>query len=149
MKMQSFKLFALALVFGAAAFFGTAGTAAAQTKLSFETSFDFQVGNDKMNAGKYELTRVAYGKYVLRNVESNASRIVVGQIDAGDTKTSSEQVIFNRYGERYFLRQIFAKRGASGIDTGESSAEKEVRKGDDKLAKDNGAPSHVAVNLTK
>lgn len=148
MRSQSLKLFAIALVIGAAAFFGTVGTAAAQSKLVFETNFDFQVANDKMPAGKYELQKIARGKYVLRSVSSNASRIIFSEVTAGDEKTRVEKVVFNRYGDRYFFREIFAKRGAAGVDVGESSAEKEVRKGDDQLAKNTDSRRRVTVSLT-
>ena len=148
MKSQSFKSFAIALVIGAAAFFGTVATVSAQSKLAFETKFDFQVGNDRMQAGKYELRKVAPGRFVLRSVESNKSRIIVSEITVGSDRTTAEQVTFNRYGERYFLRGLFTRRASAGIDAGESSAEKEIRKNDALLARNGGKRETVSVNLT-
>jgi hypothetical protein len=69
MKSQSLKLFAIAFVLGLVTIFA-AGSASAQTRSSFETSFDFHVGKEKFAAGKYELQKMEYGKYLLRSVET-------------------------------------------------------------------------------
>lgn len=134
MKLQSLKFFALAFVIGAAALVGSVSTANAQTPLAFETSFDFNVGGARMKAGKYELSRIGNGKYVLRTNDQKTGRIIVSLAPVGDGTNGNEKVVFSRYGERYFLRQVFANRGAAGFDIGESSAEREIRKGDDRLA---------------
>src|SRR5215218_5370042 len=129
MKSQSLKLFAIAFVLGLVTIFAAA-PASAQSKLYFETEFDFHLGKDKLAAGKYELRKLEYGKYLLQGVDAGKGRIVLFDI----TESSSDslepiRVTFNRYGETYFLRSVFDRQGASGQQMVESNYERQVRKG--------------------
>lgn len=153
MKSQSLKLFAIAFVLGLATIFGSASSANAQDKLSFETPFDFQVGKSKLTAGKYELTLISYGRYLLKNVETKDKQLISSQIGAGDDSTKEEKLVFNRYGDSYFLRQIFASRGSAGIEITESNVEKNIRKGigdgENKLAENQKSSEKVSVKMSK
>ncbi|HVE57838.1 MAG TPA: hypothetical protein VNB22_13485 [Pyrinomonadaceae bacterium] len=154
MKSQSLKLFAIAFVLGLVTIFASAGSANAQTLLSFETSFDFHVGKDRLAAGKYELQKMDYGKYLLRNTETRKARLVFFDIpEANKNSDEPQRISFNRYGETYFLRSIFDKPGAEGKQLIESGYEKEVRKGtankENQLASEGTKPEKVSVNLSK
>jgi len=153
MKSQSLKLFAIGFVLGLVAIFG-AGSANAQSNLSFETKFDFHVGKDKLAAGKYELQRMNFGKYLLRSVETKESRIVFFEIaESNKNSAEAQRITFNRYGETYFLRSIFDKQGADGKQLIESNYEKQVRKGtaarENQLAGKKAQPEKVSVNLMR
>ncbi len=147
MKSQSFKLFVATLVIG----LFTVGSAFAQGNLSFNIPFDFQVGKHKLESGKYEMQRLDNSKFILKNVETNSSTIVITSGSAGTDSTKIENLIFNRYGETYFLRQVFAVRGTAGRETGESKAESKIRKNlfedEPKLAKNKeNFPEKVSIN---
>ena len=117
MKSQSLKLFAMAFVLGLVTIFA-AGSVNAQSKLYFETQFDFQLGKDRLAAGKYELFKMSSGKYRLRSVETQKARIVLFDISLQNRDASAdERIVFNRYGETYFLRGVFEKQGAEGQQT--------------------------------
>ena len=151
MKSQSLKLFAIAFVLGLVTIFG-AGSANAQTRSAFETSFDFHVGKDKLSAGKYELQKIEFGKYLLRSVETKKTRIVYFEIAERNTGDGAAQRIsFNRYGDTYFLRSIFEEEKTDGKQIIESSYEKQVRKSaesrDNQLADKKGKPEKVSVNI--
>lgn len=153
MKTQSLKLFAMAFVLGLAAIFG-AGSANAQTRSSFKTSFDFHVGKEKLPAGKYELQKMDYGKYLLRSVATKKSRIVQFELpESNDPSAAAQRVAFNRYGETYFLRSIFENEKADGKQLIESNYEKEIRKGaagrENQLAGEKTKPAKVSVNMSK
>ncbi len=153
MKSQSLKLFAMAFVLGLVTIFA-AGSANAQTRLSFETSFDFHVGKEKLSAGKYELQKLDFGKYWLRNIETKKSRIVHFEITEGnEASAEAQRVTFNRYGETYFLRSVFEEEKADGKQIIESGYEKQVRKGaagrNNQLAGDKAKPEKVSINLSK
>jgi hypothetical protein len=154
MKSQSLKLFAIAFVLGLVTIFA-AGSASAQTKSSFETSFDFHVGKDKLSAGKYELQKLDNGKFWLRNLETKKSRIVYFEIAErnNDSSEAAQRVTFNRYGETYFLRSLFEGEKTDGRQIIESSYEKQIRKGaagrENQLAGDKAKPEKVSVNLSK
>jgi hypothetical protein len=153
MKSQSLKLFAMAFVLGLVTIFA-AGTASAQSNLSFETPFDFHIGKEKLAAGKYQLQKMSYNKYLLRSAETRQARIVIFDIDMskGDSP-ENERLVFNRYGETYFLRGVFDKAGADGHQIIESGYEKQVRKGtatrENQLAGEKTKPEKVSVKLSK
>lgn len=151
MRSQSFKLSAIGFVLGLVAIFG-AGSAAAQTKLTFETSFDFQVGREKLSAGKYELVKMSYGKYLLKNAATKQAQIVVFDLSSRNSESEpAQRIIFNRYSETYFLRAVFEKRGVDGQQSIESKYENRVRKGlttrESQLAGDRPQPQKVTVPL--
>ena len=150
MKSQSLKLFAIAFVLGLVTIFA-AGSANAQTRSSFETSFDFHLGKDKFAAGKYELQKIESGKYLLRSVATKKSRIVYFEISERNTESDAPQRIsFNRYGDTYFLRSVFEGK-ADGRKVIESAYEKQFRKNagsrENQLADKQGKPEKVSVNL--
>ena len=154
MKSQSLKLFAIAFVLGLAAIFASAVSASAQTKLSFETSFDFHVGKAQLSAGKYEIQRMDYGKYLLRNVETKKAILVFFEIpEANKNSSEPRRINFNRYGKTYFLRSVFDRQDAEGKQLMESGYEKQVRKGtankENQLAAEGTKPEKVSVNLLK
>ncbi|MBS1797661.1 MAG: hypothetical protein JSS81_27815 [Acidobacteria bacterium] len=152
MKKQSLKLFAMSLVLGLAAVFAGATAASAQDKMSFETKFDFYVGKQKLAAGKYFFEETSYGKYVLRSADTREVRLVVFNLATKNTAPAeSERVLFNRYGETYFLSALFDRRDADGKQLIESGYEKRVRNGatDEKLADEKSKPTKVAVNLAR
>jgi hypothetical protein len=143
----------MAFVLGLAAIFG-AGSANAQTRSTFETSFDFHVGKEKLSAGKYELQKMDYGKYLLRSVETKKSRIVFFETtESNDGSAASHRVTFNRYGDTYFLRSLFEDEKSDGKQLIESSYERQVRKGtagrENQLAGERAKPEKVSVNLSK
>ena len=153
MKSQSLKLFAIAFVLGLVTIFA-AGSVNAQTRLKFETPFDFHIGKDKLAAGKYELQKLDFGKYLLRSVETKEARIVIFEITESNTESLAPQrIAFNRYGETYFLRSIFDRQDADGKQLIESEYEKQIRKGaadgDNQLAGGKAKPEKVSVNLSK
>jgi hypothetical protein len=153
MKSQSLKLFTIAFVLGAAAIFG-AGSVNAQSKMTFETPFDFHVGKDKFSAGKYEFQKLSAGKYLLKGTDTKDSKIVLFDMSmSNDNSQADQRILFNRYNDTYFLRGIFEKEGADGRMTVESNYEKQIRKGavarEDQLAGEKGKPTKVSVNLLK
>ena len=153
MKSQSLKLFAMAFVLGLTAVFSSV-SANAQSKLNFEAPFDFHVGSEKLSAGKYELIKLDYAKYQLKSVETQKSRLVLFDVALSNKdENADERVVFNRYGETYFLRGLFAGVGAPGQQTFESKYEKRIRKGagevQNQLAGEKAKPEQVSVKATR
>ena len=154
MKSQSLKLFAMAFVLGLVAVFGVA-SASAQSNLSFEAPFAFNVGKDKLAAGKYSLQKMSYNKFLLRSAETNEARIIIFDMDMNNGDANdAERIVFNRYGETYFLRGVFDKAGAAGHQTVESGYEKQIRrKGtanrENQLADKKAEPEKVSVKILK
>jgi hypothetical protein len=154
MKSQSLKLFAMAFVLGLVAIFA-AGSVNAQSKMAFEAPFEFHVGKDTLSAGKYELRKLEYGKYLLTNLDSRQARIVLFDVAlTNKDESADERVVFNRYGETYFLRGVFEKQGAEGRETLESKYERQIRRGgaadrENQLASEKSKPEKVSVKISK
>jgi hypothetical protein len=153
MKSQSLKLFAIAFVLGLVTIFA-AGSVNAQSKLIFEAPFEFHLGKDTLAAGKYELVKMDYGKYLLKNTDTKKARIVLFDVALTNKDESADQrVVFNRYGETYFLRGIFEKQGAEGREILESKYERDVRSGaagrENQLAGEKAKPEQISVKMMK
>lgn len=126
MKLQSLKLFVATLFIGICA----AVPSFAQSTVGFEIPFDFQVGKAKFTAGKYEVRKMDTQKYVLVNPETRKSLIVIALAPVGDGKdVRTAKLVFNRYGETHFLREIYQTKGTVGAGLAESKAEKQIRRG--------------------
>ena len=143
----------MALVLGLVAVFGVA-SASAQSNLSFEAPFAFHIGKDKLAAGKYNLQKMSYNKFLLRNKETNEARLVIFDIDMNEGNSNEpERIVFHRYEETYFLRGVFDRAGSDGHQTVESGYEKQVRKGtatrENQLAGEKTKPEKVSVKLSK
>lgn len=148
MKMQSLKLLAAAFVLGIFTVLASANTASAQEVLSFKVPFEFSVGGKKMEAGNYDLKKMSHSRFVLRNAETKESMIIVSDGDtANGGAATGETLVFNRYGNAYFLRRIYANRNQPGREIYESKKERLVRKGENEtqLAKNQANPEQVSV----
>ncbi len=146
MKTQSFKLFIATLVIGIA----TVTSAFAQTNVNFEIPFDFQIGKKQMDAGKYQIRQMDAKKYILKNVETNKSMFLIADAQVGDERTvKTESLAFNRYGNTYFLREIYARSATVGSELGESKSERKIRKNNKnnpKLAQNKSKPERVLIS---
>jgi hypothetical protein len=143
----------MAFVLGLVTIFA-AGAASAQSNLKFEAPFEFHVGKAKLAAGKYQLQKMSYGKFLLRSVETNEARIIAFDISMNNgALADQERLVFNRYGDTYFLRGVYDRVGADGVQLVVSSYEKQVRKGtanrENQLAEEKAKPEKVSINLSK
>jgi hypothetical protein len=140
MKMQSLKLFIATLVIGIT----TVSSAFAGKVLNVTIPFDFQVGRMQMEAGQYKIHVVDTNKLILKNTESKKSVFVVTDYQVGNERSGKlENITFNRYGETYFLREIYSGRVTVGGGLIESKEERNIRKG---KIKNN---PRLALNKTK
>jgi len=110
-----------------------AGKARAQIvgNLEVNVPFQFHAGNTKLPAGKYRI-HVLDGSDLsvmeIASVDGSTSALFeVRQSDANSAPAKSE-LIFNKYGNRYFLAKLFDEGNASGSKVVESRYEKQLSK---------------------
>ncbi len=144
----------MAFVLGFAAIFAGAVSANAQKVLTFKMPFDFYVGKNKLSAGNYELQKIGVSNYLLRNSKARKSIIFDLKIPTGKKGAAdSESLVFNRYGDAYFLNSIFDVRGDFGRQLFESGYEKQVRretaKRENKFSVEKENPEKFIVKLSK
>jgi len=115
--------------------------------------FDFTIGQTKLPAGNYTLRRIA--------LTSSYDRLVIQSADGrGDNHTGmtrpnrtsqvqkQSKLIFNRYGDQYFLSQVWTAGSDTGRDLFQSRNERNLAK-ESKLARSKSEHQRVAINASK
>jgi hypothetical protein len=100
--------------------------ASAQTKLRATIPFDFTVGNDKLPAGTYEISH-AGSQDILLSCQQKHKNVFVVLTSTDEVRQSPDELIFNRYGDQYFLSEVHGDYGATAWNIGASKLEKRVR----------------------
>jgi hypothetical protein len=100
-------------------------------QLDANVPFEFHAGNAKFPAGQY-IIRFAHEddrSYMeISSADGRTSALFqVRPIEANSTAAKSE-LIFNKYGDRYFLAQLFEGGSETGNEVMESRYEKQVNK---------------------
>jgi len=103
--------------------------ASAQGKrtLILKAPFCFTVEQQKMPAGTYQIL-VERGWLQIRSADSKTAAVVLTLPVSGKTPEGVGQVVFNHYGDRYFLGQVWLPGMEVGRQTLESREEKELEK---------------------
>jgi hypothetical protein len=134
MKRQAFSLVSLLTLLL------VAGSAFAQTvHLRGNIPFNFAVGNKTFPAGTYDIGSIESGTgkiLLLQARDSNTSMMLNSNAAETLEPADKTKLVFNQYGNRYFLSQIWVNGSTLGRQLPKSSGEKE-------MARD------VAQNLTR
>jgi hypothetical protein len=115
--------------------------------------FDFAVGQTKLPAGNYTLRRIV--------LPSSYDRVVIQSADGrGDTRTvmtgpnrtsevpKQSNLVFNRYGDQYFLSQVWMAGSDTGRDLFQSRNERNLAK-ELKLARSKSEHQKVVLTASK
>ena len=88
--------------------------------------FDFMVGNQSVPAGEYIFAQ--NGSWNMMQISSRDTQTALRllRFPAGNNMTGSPYaLVFNKYGNRHFLKQVWAGNGVIGVQLPTSRAEKE------------------------
>jgi hypothetical protein len=91
--------------------------------------FQFHAGNTKLPAGKYFFRMMDDSNLTLIEISKpDGSVAVLLQVRETDAKSAprKSELVFNRYGDKYFLEKLFDEGESSGSQVVESSYEKRV-----------------------
>jgi len=116
----------------------------AESKSKANVPFAFSVEQNSMAAGEYSIT-ISDRVMTLRNDSTNATVAVIAQHEES-AKPQSTRLVFHKYGDSYFLAEVWSatgKAGASGIELPASKAEQETRT----AYKDAGGATEVVVAM--
>lgn len=76
-------------------------------KLRFTVPFPFSVENKTFSAGEYEVTQPAHWHLLLRNIQTQSSALEAAPPAPLPKEVDGRtRVVFNRYGNKYFLVQV-------------------------------------------
>ena len=124
MKRQAFSLVSLLSLLL------VAGSAIAQTvHVRADIPFSFAVGSTAFPAGTYDVRTIDYQNgrtLLLQAQDGKEGMIVVSNAAVNLNPADKTKLIFNRYGDRYFLSQIWVAGETSGHQLLKTSREKEL-----------------------
>jgi hypothetical protein len=119
--------------------------AQAQTRTRASVPFEFTLDQKSMPAGLYEVGALNGQVLVVRNLETKDARLVIEsmhvQASQGDG-IPQPKMVFHKYGDQYFLAQIWNGQSNIGIAFPESKREKEL-----KWARDTHEPELVVIAM--
>ncbi len=102
------------------------GGASAQSKSTATIPFNFRVGSVLMPGGTYEIRHAESNQIWLYSVEENRAAIGLSTTTTGDT-APVEKLVFNKYGNQFFLARTVSAHGNGEMTFGPSRMEKSVR----------------------
>jgi hypothetical protein len=127
-RYQLLSLF-IALVFALAIYHPTKAHAQIIGDLEVNIPFQFHAGNAKLPAGKYVIRMLDDSNLTIMEISSadgsTSALFEVQETEANSTPAKSE-LIFNKYGNRYFLAKLFDEGNPSGSQVLMSRYEKRV-----------------------
>ncbi len=90
--------------------------------------FAFVAGNVTLPAGEYRVQKLDRNLAVvlIRCSDANASAMVLSNAAQAKEIQTQSKLVFNRYGNRYFLSQVWAAGSIRGRQLLKSSREKEI-----------------------
>ena len=124
---------------------GSAGAQEPGTKIRASIPFDFTVKGKTLPAGEYEVSRVMDEPIalLLRNVHDKHDEVVVETEPViGRMTPKRDELIFNRYGESYFLSEVFTAGEQTGEELYPTHRERELRS---EMARNQAGPERVSV----
>ncbi len=123
-----------------------AGSAIAAVRLRANIPFDFTVGKDKLPAGQYTVDGTIVQGHLLISAKDR-SKSVFTSVFGGQSsrKPSQAKLIFHRYGNQYFLSQVWDEGGTEAMQLPESRAERELTRQSKHLARNKVEPETVIV----
>ena len=120
--MKRFAAIALVVLAGAC----TAGTLQAQShEVRANVPFDFAVGSKTLPAGHYTFFTEPNDTVVIRNVDYQVT--ILSRTEEDSSVGHGSRLVFDRYGDHYFLREISCPSIELNVEIPPSKLEKQVR----------------------
>ena len=105
MKQQIFKLTAIFAIFLGLAVTGV--QAQAPSKVEVNIPFEFSAGTKTLPKGVYSIKRLSGNYLTLRSVDGKSTVILNAPLNLTSLDDKGERLVFNKYGDEYFLSQIW------------------------------------------
>jgi hypothetical protein len=119
------------------------------SRIQVDIPFDFIVGQTTLPAGEYTVERInaIQSALQIRNTENNASAVMVTYYgESSKTSQARSKLVFNRYGNTYFLSQVWEPGSTTARMLSKSRAERElIKKAQNFLAQNAAAPEIVTI----
>ena len=122
MKKQTWSIFVLVgALLASAASLGQTN----RGELTASIPFSFIVGNNTLPAGRYTISPVSDVILRIDSASHQSAFTLTGKVH-GKAPESSGRMVFHRYGDVYFLTEVWVAANSTGRKIFESRAEKEA-----------------------
>ncbi len=99
----------------------------AQSQLKADVPFTFSVDKQSMSAGNYEIDSLNANVLVFRDLDTKQARLLMKSHDVLAANIQNPHLVFHKYGDQYFLSQIWKGYSSTGIELPMSRHEKEIQ----------------------
>ena len=102
----------------------------AQARTRASVPFDFSLDQKSMPAGAYEISSASGNVLIVRNLDTRQARLVIEPMKVQASRASDAphaKLVFHKYGDQYFLAQIWDGQSNTGIAFPASKHEKELQ----------------------
>ncbi|MGH9754001.1 MAG: hypothetical protein ACREA2_14585 [Blastocatellia bacterium] len=132
----------VAISFGAVSLATTLAAPFSTVRIRAEIPFDFTVGSKRLPKGEYLIESIGdAGTLTIRHAEKGKA-VTFNTIRHKPTESPKSKLVFNRYGDQYFLARIWDGSSEIVLKLNKSKAEKRLAK----LAKKEENPDEVPVS---
>jgi hypothetical protein len=106
----------------------TTRVAQAQEALVVNVPFDFIAGNQNLPAGEYsvKVSQTDARIVLIERRDATAAMFIGTNTVVANTIQSESKLVFNRYGDRYFLSQVWNEGNSRGRQLMKTAREKEI-----------------------
>jgi hypothetical protein len=94
--------------------------------LKADVPFDFVVGNRQLPSGEYQVKSADQGTLLIQSKDASSSAMVLTMAVQAKQIPDTGKLVFNRYGDQYFLSKIWTPSSATGRELPKSRLEREV-----------------------
>ena len=135
---------------GLAMFFVTLSTTSVRAQnagtVSVNIPFDFAVASKTLPAGEYYVRRNVQGGQVsiqIRSTDNARSVFLPSHTVTGTDIQAESKLVFNRYGDQYFLSQLWISGRSTAEELARTSRERRLQS---EMAKRSTKPETIAIN---
>src|SRR5262245_15088782 len=122
-----------------------AGFSGITTRVTADVPFDFMVGNKKFSPGKYVIGRGTSAQTLtIRDAENKDSAVFLVQ-NASPRTDAKAMFVFNRYGDQYFLSQVWDGSESGSVLAKSKTARKAAKSTRDTITKNSTQPETVTI----
>ena len=118
--------------------------------LEVKVPFQFHAGNTKLPAGEYRIHVLDDSDLTvmeISSVDGSASALFQVQAAEANSEPAKSELIFNKYGNRYFLAKLFDEGNPSGSEVVKSGYEKRI--GQEAMEAKEHVPAHHRMQQGK
>jgi len=146
--MKTFWIFRTLIVVSTLAFLPIANAQTAHHTMTANVPFGFELGSTHMGPGTYRISTPVQNVVELRNGSQVAMILAYSGESSRPSKTA--KIVFDRYGDHYFLRQIwFNPEEKSYLESVESKTEKQAKRQELASNPSTKNPSNVEVAILR